>query len=120
MTDTRTPETELEHDEFHSSLEIDDTSGWRVFIVPGLLLLFLVGALSFFLLYSGDSEIRPDPRVAARLQEKQLKAEEADRAREAMLAPMRQTPSGPVNLESARGTVEPKADAAAPEPAPAQ
>ena len=66
MTDERSTETpELEHDEFHSSLEVDDSSGWRVFIVPGVLLLFLIGAVLFIVLYQGDSE--PDPRIADRL-----------------------------------------------------
>ena len=41
----------LEHDEYHSALEIDDTTGWRVFIVPGLMIVFLIGALLFTFLY---------------------------------------------------------------------
>ena len=64
------PGAEHEHDEYHSSLEVDDTSGWRVFLVPGLLLLFLVAALALFLL-SSDGDAGPDPRIAARLQQKQ-------------------------------------------------
>ena len=46
---TETPP--LEHDEYHSALEVDDTSGWRVFIVPGLMIAFLIGALLFTFLY---------------------------------------------------------------------
>ena len=66
MTDQRPDEAEpLEHDEFHSSLEVDDSSGWRVFIVPGVLLLFLLGAIAFIVLQQGTSE--PDPRIADRL-----------------------------------------------------
>lgn len=75
MTDQRSaagggPETDLEHDEYHSSLELDDTSGWRVFIVPGLAILFMVAAIAFFLIYS-SSEIEADPRVQANLKKKQ-------------------------------------------------
>jgi hypothetical protein len=85
MTDSRKNITgyeagaEIEHDEYHSTLEVDDTSGWRVFIVPGLLLLFLIGALSIFLLYS-NSELGPDPRAVARAQAKQ-KAQAEEQAR---------------------------------------
>ncbi len=61
---------EHDHDEYHSALEVDDTSGWKVFIVPGLLILFLVAALALFLL-SSDGDAGPDPRIAARLQQKQ-------------------------------------------------
>lgn len=45
------PEPEFEHDEFHSSLEIDDTTGWRVFIVPVALGVFVIGALAFTFIY---------------------------------------------------------------------
>jgi hypothetical protein len=41
----------LEHDEYHSALEVDDTSGWRVYLVPALALLFVIGALAFIALY---------------------------------------------------------------------
>lgn len=44
-------EAEFEHDEYHSSLEMDDTSGWRVFIVPALAALFVIGALAILVLY---------------------------------------------------------------------
>jgi len=70
------PGAEHDHDEYHSSLEVDDTSGWKVFIVPGLLILFLIAALALFLTSTGDNG--PDPRVAARLQQKQ----QADAARQ--------------------------------------
>lgn len=40
-----------EHDEFHSALEFDDSVGWRVFIVPVALFLFVVGGLLFLFLY---------------------------------------------------------------------
>lgn len=52
MTDNRTSDQTLpfEHDEFHSSLEVDDSSGWRVFLVPGLALLFVIGAILSFVL----------------------------------------------------------------------
>lgn len=47
MTDNRTSQDmpPLEHDEFHSSLEIDDSQGWRVFLVPGIALLLALGAI---------------------------------------------------------------------------
>ena len=75
MTDSKStitgyaPGEEIEHDEYHSSIEVDDTSGWKVFIVPGLLILFLIAALALFLTSTGNDG--PDPRVAARLQQKQ-------------------------------------------------
>lgn len=65
MTDNRTSDTPLEHDEFHSALEVDDSSGWRVFIVPVLMGLFFIGVILFILLYQGNPE--PDPRIADRL-----------------------------------------------------
>lgn len=64
-----TNEAEIEHDEFHSSLEVDDTSGWRVFIVPGLAILFLIGAIALFFLSTSDTT--PDPRVQAQIRAKQ-------------------------------------------------
>ena len=69
MTDDRTDQEEPLDDEFHSTLEIDDSSGWRVFIVPGLLLLFVLGAILFIILSQGDPA--PDPRVAEHLRQKQ-------------------------------------------------
>ena len=47
MTDKRTSDdiATMEHDEYHSSLEIDDSSGWRVFLVPGTALLFVLGGI---------------------------------------------------------------------------
>lgn len=54
MTDLRPAAADdtgsLEHDEFHSSLEIDDSEGWRVFLVPGAALLFALGAILSFVL----------------------------------------------------------------------
>ena len=61
-----------EDDEFHSSLEIDDTSGWRVFIVPIILVILVIGMIAFFFVYEGDME--PDPRIANRLKEQQAPA----------------------------------------------
>lgn len=100
MTDDRTdastaPEEPLD-DEFHSSLEIDDSSGWRVFIVPGVLLLFVLGAILFIILNQGDT--RPDPRVAERLkqkQEEQAKAASAPLNRPAAPTPMNQATAVP-------------------------
>jgi hypothetical protein len=74
MTDDRSDRTdpldEPLDDEFHSTLEVDDSSGWRVFIVPGVLLVLVLGAILFIVLSQGsDSEI--DPRVAQRLKEKE-------------------------------------------------
>jgi len=80
MTDDRTDQNEPLDDEFHSSLEVDDSSGWRVFIVPGLLLLFVLGAILFIVLYQGSPE--PDPRVAER-----LRAKQAEEARKAAVVP---------------------------------
>ena len=74
MTDNRQGDdiAAMEHDEYHSSLEMDDSSGWRVFLVPGAALLFVVGALAMVMLSQGDAE--PDPRVAARLEAQQARA----------------------------------------------
>ena len=73
MTDQRPPEMSAEeHDEYHSALEVDDTSGWRVFIVPIILLVIVIGMIGFFFLYQGDVE--PDPRVAERLKQKEAEA----------------------------------------------
>ena len=88
MTDDRTDLDEPLDDEFHSSLEIDDSSGWRVFIVPGLLLLFVLGAILFIVLNQGDTA--PDPRVAEHLRQKQ--AEEAKAASAPMNRPAKATP----------------------------
>ncbi len=65
MTDNRTSDMPLEHDEYHSALEVDDSSGWRVYIVPVLMGLFFIGVILFILLYQGNPE--PDPRIADRL-----------------------------------------------------
>jgi hypothetical protein len=53
MTDKRLIDeaSPLEHDEYHSALEVDDSSGWRIYLVPGLALLFVIGALLFIALY---------------------------------------------------------------------
>ena len=83
-------------DEFHSSLEIDDSSGWRVFIVPGLLLLFVLGAILFIILNQADTT--PDPRVAERLRQKQAeeaKAQSAPLNRPAAPTPMNQATAVP-------------------------
>jgi hypothetical protein len=74
MTDNRSSDdiAAMEHDEYHSSLEMDDSSGWRVFLVPGTALLFVVGALAMVMLSQGDAE--PDPRIAARLEAQQARA----------------------------------------------
>ena len=89
MTDDRTdPQDEPLDDEFHSTLEIDDSSGWRVFIVPGILLLFVLGAILFIVLDQSDST--PDPRVEAHLKQKQ--AEEAKAASAPMNRPAKATP----------------------------
>ena len=55
MTDNRMTHEmpSLEHDEYHSSLEVDDSSGWRVFLVPGLALLFALGMILSFVLVQG-------------------------------------------------------------------
>jgi hypothetical protein len=67
MTDNRSGDTiEYEHDEYHSALEMDDSSGWRVFIVPGLMLLILIGAILMIVFYQGEGG-DPDPRIADRL-----------------------------------------------------
>ena len=65
MTDNRTSDMPFEHDEYHSALEVDDSSGWRVFIVPALMGLFFIGVILFIFLYQGNPE--PDPRIADRL-----------------------------------------------------
>lgn len=78
---------EIEHDEFHSSLEVDDTSGWRVFIVPGLAILFLIGAIALFVMSANDTA--PDPRVRAQLRAKQ----EAAAAQQSGAAPATEQPA---------------------------
>ncbi|HEX8214888.1 MAG TPA: hypothetical protein VF582_05390 [Allosphingosinicella sp.] len=77
MTDNRSTDdiAAMEHDEYHSSLEIDDSSGWRVFLVPGIALLFVLGAIAMVMLSQGDAQ--PDPRIAARLEAQQAKARAA-------------------------------------------
>ena len=74
MTDNRSNDdiAAMEHDEYHSALEVDDTSGWKVFLVPGTALLFVVGAIAMVML--SQNETAPDPRIAARLEAKQAKA----------------------------------------------
>ena len=42
--------TPFEHNEYHSRLEFDDSTGWHIYIVPGLLLALLIGALLSILL----------------------------------------------------------------------
>ena len=51
QTQIQTPQDEFEHDEFHSSLEVDDTTGWRVYVVPALAALFVIGALLIMIFY---------------------------------------------------------------------
>ena len=34
-----------DHNEYHSRLEFDDSTGWHIYIVPGLLLALLLGAI---------------------------------------------------------------------------
>ena len=100
MTDDRnegtTPQDEPLDDEFHSSLEVDDSSGWRVFIVPGVLLLFVLGAILFIVLNQADTA--PDPRVAEHLRQKQeaeAKAQSAPMNRPATPTPMNQATAVP-------------------------
>jgi hypothetical protein len=76
MTDDRSDDTEYEHDEYHSALEMDDSSGWRVFIVPGLMLLTLVGAILMIVFYQGEGG-DPDPRIADRLKRPEQAAVQA-------------------------------------------
>jgi hypothetical protein len=100
MTDERPAQTDPQEepldDEFHSTLEIDDSSGWRVFIVPGILLLFVLGAILFIVFSQGDPE--PDPRVAEHLRQKQeeeAKAASAPLNRPAAPTPMNQATAVP-------------------------
>lgn len=80
MTDKRTADevAALEHDEYHSALEFDDSSGWRIFLVPGAALLFVLGAILMLFLSQGDQE--PDPRIAKRLAEQSRTALQAPAA----------------------------------------
>jgi hypothetical protein len=89
-------DAEIEHDEFHSALEVDDTSGWRVFIVPGLAILFLLGAVILFFASTGDTT--PDRRVEAQMrakqeQQAQRNAEADARAKAAMAQPLPADPA---------------------------
>jgi hypothetical protein len=43
--------TTPDDNEYHSSLEFDDTTGWHVYVVPALALAFVIGALLFLVLY---------------------------------------------------------------------
>ena len=93
---------EIEHDEFHSSLEVDDTSGWRIFIVPGLAILFLLGAVILFFMSTGDTT--PDPRVQAQIrakqeQQAQRNAEADVRAKAAMSQPLPADPAEKGNTQ---------------------
>ncbi|HEY0012172.1 MAG TPA: hypothetical protein VGB79_04885 [Allosphingosinicella sp.] len=93
---------EIEHDEFHSSLEMDDTSGWRIFIVPGLAIAFLIGAVILFLVSTGDTT--PDPRVQAQIrakqeQQAQRKAQADAAARAAMSQPLPADPAETTNTQ---------------------
>jgi hypothetical protein len=98
MTDDKSPEMPpLEHDEFHSALEVDDSSGWRVFIVPGVLLLFVIGAILFIVLYQGTAA--PDPRIADRLHNVEAETPPEDPG----LAPTVPAASAPVAAEVAEG-----------------
>ena len=93
MTDNRaTPDTSsLPDDEFHSSLEIDDTRGWRVFLVPGIALLFLIGAILMVVLYQGDAQ--PDPRVVPRLEAQRAKAAQPAPAADPALKTAQEAPA---------------------------
>jgi hypothetical protein len=91
MTDERPTDAEPLDDEFHSSLEVDDSSGWRVFIVPGVLLLFLLGAV-LFIVFS-QSESGPDPRIADRLKNEAAAQNAAEPANAAV-------PLEPTNTEA--------------------
>ena len=93
-------EAEIEHDEFHSALEVDDTSGWRIFIVPGLAIVFLIGALILFFVSTGDTT--PDPRVQAQIrakqeQQAQRKAQADAAAAAAMSQPLPPDPADNAN-----------------------
>lgn len=74
--------SEVEQDEYHSALEIDDTSGWKVLIVPGLAVLFLIGAIVLFFVSTNDTA--PDPRVQAQIRAKE---EQKQKQRESLGAP---------------------------------
>lgn len=77
MTDDRSGDTpEFEHDEYHSALEVDDSSGWRVFVVPGLMLFLMIGAILFIVFYQGAGG-DPDPRIADRLKRPEQAAVQA-------------------------------------------
>lgn len=96
------PDAEIEHDEFHSALEVDDTSGWRIFIVPGLAILFLLGAVILFFMSTGDTT--PDPRVQAQIrakqeQQAQRNAEAEARGRAAMSQPLPADPADKGNAQ---------------------
>lgn len=109
MTDPREPDIPPEeHDEYHSSLEVDDSSGWRVLIIPIVLIVLVIGMIAFFFVYSGDLE--PDPRVA-----NHLKAKEEAARRE---PPPQPAPIPSVPTETLAPEGEPAAPAEeAPEPA---
>lgn len=62
-----------EHDEYHSALEVDDSSGWRVMVIPVLLIVLVIGMIAAFIIYEDDVE--PDPRVQAHLERKAREAE---------------------------------------------
>jgi hypothetical protein len=65
--DRRTDDAAVDEDAhgYHSALEMDDSSGWRAWIVPVAMLIVVIGGVAFLFLYQGDQE--PDPRIANRL-----------------------------------------------------
>jgi hypothetical protein len=107
MTDERPTDAEPLDDEFHSSLEVDDSSGWRVFIVPGVLLLFLLGAVLFIVFSQGETG--PDPRIADRLKNEAA----AQNATEPVAAPAT-VPLQPTNTEEMYNVAKSDANAATP------
>ena len=106
MTDERPTDAEPLDDEYHSSLEIDDSSGWRVFIVPGVLLLFLLGAVLFIVISQGETG--PDPRIADR-----FKNEAATQNTAVTTAPAT-VPVQPTDTEAMFNTAAPDSNTAAP------
>lgn len=71
-------------DEYHSTIEFDDSSGWRPFLVPGILVLFLIGALA--LTFMGGNG-QPDPRIADRIKGAPQTEEVAAEPRSAIVTP---------------------------------
>jgi hypothetical protein len=96
-------------DEYHSTIEFDDSSGWRPFLVPGILVLFLIGALALTFMSGSGS---PDPRIADRIKGDPAAEQISTEPRSAIAPPTEaQVPDNvqtPDQVQPAEGGLEPQ------------